>query len=165
MLNDVEPWRGQTVSTLSTFDSTKIHKRPGIQSQALGFTRASSYNVERGGQTASTSHNIRDNKRNVEQVLKQSLNAFILIQHRFNFDSTSFNTVSRGWQTVSTLLFNKIEWMLKQMLKPFARGLRWLTTVFWGERNLRKTLAGVFLEIFFYYNTYNRDNFESEIKF
>ena len=37
-----------------------------------------------------------DNKRNVEQMLKQSLNAFKLIQHRFNFNSTSFKTVSRG---------------------------------------------------------------------
>ena len=47
-------------------------------------------------QTASTSFNIHDNKENVEQMSKQSLNAFRLIQHRFNFDSTSFNTVSRG---------------------------------------------------------------------
>ena len=37
--------------------------------------------VERGRQTASTSFNIRDNKRNVEQMLKQGLNAFKLIQH------------------------------------------------------------------------------------
>ena len=36
-------------------------------------------------------------------MLKQSLNAFQLIQQRFNLDSTSFNTVSRGWQTVSAL--------------------------------------------------------------
>ena len=49
----------------STFDSTKLHKRPGIQSQALGFLRTSLYNVERGGQAASTSFNIRNNKRNV----------------------------------------------------------------------------------------------------
>ena len=69
-----------------------------------------------GGQTASTSFNIGDNKRNVEQMLKQSLNVYKLIQHRFN-------TVSRGWQTVSTFLFNKIEWMLKHMLKSFARAL------------------------------------------
>ena len=52
-------------------------------------------------------------------MLKQSLNTFKLIQHRFNFNSTSFKTVSRESQTVSTLLFNKIQWMLK----PFARGL------------------------------------------
>ena len=32
----------------------------------------------------STSFNIRDNKRNVEQIFKQSLKAFKLIQHRFN---------------------------------------------------------------------------------
>ena len=47
--------------------------------QALGFSRTSSYNVERGGQTAS--FNICDNKRNVEQMLKQGLNAFKLIQN------------------------------------------------------------------------------------
>ena len=54
-------------------------------------------------------------------MLKQSLNAFKLIQHRFNFYSTSFNTVGvKGrWQTVSTLFRNKIEWMLK----PFAGAL------------------------------------------
>ena len=74
-----------------------------------------------GGGANSTLAGPRDNKRNVEQTLKQSLNALKLIQHLFNFDSTSFNTVSMGWQTVSTLFFNKIEWMLKQMLKPFAR--------------------------------------------
>ena len=65
----------------STFDSTKLHERPGIQSQALGFSRASSYNVERGGQTASTSFNIHDKKKNVEQMLKQSINTFKLVQH------------------------------------------------------------------------------------
>ena len=48
------------------------------------------------GQTASTSFNIRKNKRNVEWLLKQSLNAFKLIQHRFNFHSTCFNTVEWG---------------------------------------------------------------------
>ena len=41
----------------------------------------------REGQMASTSYNIRDNKRNVEQMLKQSLNALIL--NSFNIDSTS----------------------------------------------------------------------------
>ena len=40
-----------------------------------------------------TSFNIRENKRNVEWLLKQSLNAFKLIQHRLNFDSTCFNTI------------------------------------------------------------------------
>ena len=47
-----------------------------------------SYKVERGGKTASTSFKIRDNKRYVEWLLKQSLNAFKLIktsiQLRFN---------------------------------------------------------------------------------
>ena len=50
-------------------------------------------NVESGGQTASTSFNIRKNNRNVEWLLKQSLNAFKLIQHQFNFHSTCFNKV------------------------------------------------------------------------
>ena len=67
--------------------------------------------------------NIPENKRNVERMLKQSLKAFKLFQHRFNFASTRFNTAERGWQTLSTLPFNKIERMLKQMLKPFARAL------------------------------------------
>ena len=53
-------------------------------------------NVERGWTTASTSFNIRKNKRNVEWLLKQSLNAFKLIQHRFNFHSTCFNVVEWG---------------------------------------------------------------------
>ena len=39
--------------------------------------------------------NIHDNKRNVERLLKQSLSAFKLIQHRFNFDSTRFNMATR----------------------------------------------------------------------
>ena len=65
--------------------------------------------------------NIPENKRNVERMLKQSLKAFKLFQHRFNILSTRFNNVERGWQTLSTLRFNKIERMLKQMLKPFAR--------------------------------------------
>ena len=50
-------------------------------------------NFERGG-TCQTA--IRDNKTNVEWFLKQILNAFKLLQHRFNFDSTCFNTVQRG---------------------------------------------------------------------
>ena len=58
-------------------------------------------------------------------MLKQSLKAFKLFQHRFNILSTRFNNVERGWQTLSTLPFNKIERMLKQMLKPFARAFKW----------------------------------------
>ena len=68
--------------------------------------------------------NILENKRNVEWMLKQSLKAFKLFQHRFNILSTRFNNVEGGWQTLSTLPFNKIERMLKQMLKLFARALR-----------------------------------------
>ena len=67
--------------------------------------------------------NILENKRNVEWMLKQSLKAVKLFQHRFNILSTRFNNVERVWQTLSTLPFNKIERMLKQMLKPFARAL------------------------------------------
>ena len=77
--------------TSSTFHSTKLHERPGIQSQAAAavVTMDTSLrdrlvrtlipnNVERvrGGEergpTASSSFNIRDNKRNVERLLKQS---------------------------------------------------------------------------------------------
>ena len=54
-------------------------------------------------------------------MLKQCLKAFKLFQHRFNILSTRFNNVEGDWQTLSTLPFNKIERMLKQMLKPFAR--------------------------------------------
>ena len=54
-------------------------------------------NVERGRQMASTSFNIRDNKINVELVVVEAkFKLFKLIQHRFNFDSTCFNTVKRG---------------------------------------------------------------------
>ena len=83
MLNDVE------CNTSSTFDSTKLHETPGIQSQAEAAVvtmdtdmdtslrdrlvrRRIPKNVKRGGQMASTSFNIRDNKRNVEWLLKQS---------------------------------------------------------------------------------------------
>ena len=55
-------------------------------------------------------------------MFKQSLNAFKLKQ--YPFDSTSiqhcFKGVANGF---NIQLFNKIEWMLKQMLKPFARVL------------------------------------------
>ena len=40
--------------------------------------------------------NILENKRNVEWMLKQSLKAFKLFQHRFNILSTRFNNVERG---------------------------------------------------------------------
>ena len=81
-----------------------------------------SNNVERGRQSASTSFNISENKRDAECIwlLKQSFKAFKLIQHRFNFVSICFNAVERGKQKVSKSLFDKIERMLKQMLKPFA---------------------------------------------
>ena len=65
--------------------------------------------------------NIPENKRNVEWMLKQSLKAFKLFQHRFDNVSTRFNAVEKGWQTLSTFPFNKIERMLKRMLKSFAR--------------------------------------------
>ena len=67
--------------------------------------------------------NIPENKRNVEAMLKQSLNAFKFASTLLQHVSTRFNIVERGWQTASTLPFNKIERMLKQMLKPFARAL------------------------------------------
>ena len=40
--------------------------------------------------------NIPENKRNVERMLKQSLKAFKLFQHRFNFASIRLNTAERG---------------------------------------------------------------------
>ena len=52
--------------------------------------------LKEGGQRASFSFSIRANKRNVEWLLKQSLNAFKLIQHRFNFVSTCFNMVEEA---------------------------------------------------------------------
>lgn len=76
-----------------------------------------------GGGTASTSFNIHD-KRNIEWSLKQrSLKAFKLLHHRFNFDSTRMKGGGGGGQTVSASLFNKINRMLKQMLKLFSRAL------------------------------------------
>ena len=65
--------------------------------------------------------NILENKRNVERMLKQCLKAFKLLQHRFNILSTGFNNVERGWQTLSTLPFNKIESMLKQFVRAFIQ--------------------------------------------
>ena len=59
----------------------------------------------------------------LKQNVTNSLFREKLFQNRFNFASTRFNTAERGWQTLSTLPFNKIERMLKQMLKPFARAL------------------------------------------
>ena len=90
-------------------------------------------NVERARQMTSTplQHSeYLQNKRNVEWMLKQSLKAFKLFQHRCNILSTRFNNVEGGWQTLSTLPFNKIERMLKQMLKPFARAFRRFARVF-----------------------------------
>ena len=83
----------------STVDSTKLHERPSIHSHA---PKAIALHVR-------FTFFCDNERRNVEQMLKQSLNAFKLIQHRFNFNSTSFKTVSRGSQAVLTLLFNKIQ--------------------------------------------------------
>ena len=41
-------------------------------------------NAKTGGQMASTSFNIRENKRNFEWLLKQSSNAFKLVQIRYS---------------------------------------------------------------------------------
>ena len=92
-------------------------------------------------------------------MLKQSLKAFKLFQHRFNILSTRFNNVKGGWQTLSTLPFNKIERMLKQMLKPFARALREQvlnlsnssrsSTVTWNNRNILIDGKSVFYQSLF----------------
>ena len=106
LLNDFDCWGGQT---LSMHHRHLIHERPCIQSQAsvavvtmdsdmdtslrdrLVRTRIPN-NVGRGGQTASTSFNIRDdNERNVEWLLRQKrLNAFKLIQHQFKMGGKRF---------------------------------------------------------------------------
>ena len=71
--------------------------------------------------------NIPEKKRDAERMMKQSLGFFKAlprsIQRRFNLVSTRLKTVEGGWQTLSALPFNKIERMLKQMSKPFARAL------------------------------------------
>ena len=69
------------------------------------------------GQTTSTSFqhsNIPENKRNAEMNVEVKLNRTLL--NSLNIDSTSFqhvsthfNSVERGWQTLSTFLFNTIE--------------------------------------------------------
>ena len=101
----------------------KLHERPCIQSQAVAevVTMDTDMNtslrdrlvrtripndVEREGQTSSTSFNIRKNKRNVEWLLKQSLSAFKLIQLRFNFDSTSIQLRFNFDSTSIQLRFN-----------------------------------------------------------
>jgi len=38
-------------------------------------------------------------------------------------DSTRFNIVESGWETVSTLLFNKIERLLNAMFESVCQGL------------------------------------------
>ena len=53
--------------------------------------------VERGGQTASTLFDIRDNKRNVGRLLKKSLNAIKLIQHRFHMFQHGWKRALRRW--------------------------------------------------------------------
>ena len=65
-------------------------------------------NAERLVQMASTNFNIFK-KRKVESMLRQSLNSFKPFLHPSDFVSICFDTFERGWQTVSTLLFDKIE--------------------------------------------------------
>ena len=73
---------------------------------------------------ASTSFKIRDNKTNVEWLLKQSVHAFKLIQHRFNFHPTCFNTVGgkRGGETVSTSLLKKLNGLVEANVGAFCPG-------------------------------------------
>ena len=59
--------------------------------------------------TASTTFNIFENKRKIERMSKQNLNPFKPFRHAFDFLSTCVNMLKREWQTVSTLLFDKIE--------------------------------------------------------
>ena len=84
-------------------------------------------------------------------------------QHRFNFDSTCFNAVERGGGvggklTVSTSLFNKIERILKQMMKPFRRALI-LFWVVWTAKYTKRnstTMGAFHLHCF---------QFDSELKY
>ena len=48
-------------------------------------------------------------------------------------NSTSIQLRLNTFQMVSTLLFNKIQWMLKQMLKPFARDVTCDAESTWGR--------------------------------
>ena len=55
-------------------------------------------NVERGGQMASTSFNIRENKRNVEWLFKQSLNSFQQVSARLKGGRKRFqHSCLRKW--------------------------------------------------------------------
>ena len=76
MLNNVDRWDSKRFQQSSTFDSTKFHRRPGIQPAVVSMdtdvdkslgdrlvrTRKSN-NVERGWRSSLTSFHIRDNKR------------------------------------------------------------------------------------------------------
>ena len=67
---------------------------------------------------ASTSFNICNDKRNGECFLKQSLNTFELIQHRFSFDSTCFNMVERVGAVVGPEVANGFNIAIQQNQKP-----------------------------------------------
>ena len=95
-------------NTSSTFDSAKPQERPGIQYQAAALvvhvfidmdtssrdqllcTRIPNNSMLKdGGKRLQPSFNIRENKRNVEWLLKRRLN----VLNSFIIDSTCFNTV------------------------------------------------------------------------
>ena len=63
---------------------------------------------------ASTSFNICNDKRNGECFLKQSLNTFELIQHRFSFDSSCFNMVEKVGAVVGLVAANGFNIAIQQ---------------------------------------------------
>ena len=89
----------------STFDSTKLHQRPGIQPAFV---------------TMDTDMDTLRN-RYTERCRKRVADGFNFIQQS-QFVEANFKRIYTH-STVSTLLFNKIERILKQMLKLFARAL------------------------------------------
>ena len=115
VLNDVDCWGGQTVSThhqhlIQQSSRETLNSVPGC-SRGCYYGYGHGYVIERSlvctriprGQATSTSFSICENKRTIEWLLKQSLNAFKLIQYRFNL-------FQHGWKgrglTVLTSLFN-----------------------------------------------------------
>ena len=76
---------------------------------------------EENKRRASTSFNIRDNKRNVEQILKQSLNAFY-------FDSTSFNAVSSGVENGFNIALQQNRMDVEANVEAVCSGLKQYTS-------------------------------------
>ena len=72
--------------------------------------------VEQSVQTAATPFNIFENKGKAESMLNESLT-------RFKLDSTCFQHILR-FQQCWTICVVSVEFMLKQILKPFKRAFK-----------------------------------------